>query len=62
MQNAIGAGAGYSHGRFKLDAAYQAQLPSTESVTTSALQAGEYNNSRVRVATQSLTLTSRLRF
>ncbi len=62
MQNALGAGAGYSHGRFNLDAAYQAQLPATESVTTSGLQAGEYNNSRLRVATQSLTLTSRLRF
>jgi long-subunit fatty acid transport protein len=62
MHQAIGAGAGYSRARFKLDAAYQLQLPATESVRTSELQAGEYDNSRVRVATQSLTLTARLRF
>jgi len=62
MQNTIGAGTGYSRGRFGMDAAYQAQLPATESVGTSSLQAGEYDNSRVRVATQSLTLTTRLRF
>jgi long-subunit fatty acid transport protein len=62
MQNALGAGAGYSRSRFHLDAAYQAQLPSTQSVGISGLQAGEYNNSRVRVATQSLTLTTRFHF
>jgi long-subunit fatty acid transport protein len=62
MQNALGTGVGYTRNRLHLDAAYQAQLPSTQSVTTSSLQAGEYANSRIRVATQSLTLTARLRF
>jgi len=62
MQNSLATGAGWSHGRWHYDAAYQAQLPSTESVTKSAILAGEYDNSRVRVSTQSLTLTARVKF
>jgi len=62
MQNAIATGAGWSHGRWRYDAAYQAQLPATQSVGKSAILAGEYDNSRVRVSTQSLTLTARVKF
>jgi long-subunit fatty acid transport protein len=62
MQNAIGTGAGYSHGRWHYDAAYQVQLPTSQSVGRSALQAGEYSNSTVRLWTQSLTLTARRTF
>ena len=62
MQDAIATGGGYSHGRLRLDAAYQLQLPSREAVGVSGLEAGEYNHSRVRVATQSLTLTTRIHF
>jgi long-subunit fatty acid transport protein len=62
MRSAIATGAGYSRGRWRLDAAYQAQLPSTQSVSQSSLQAGEYNNSRIRIFTQSLTLTARTTF
>ena len=62
MQNAIGTGLGWTRGRWRYDAAYQAQLPSTKSVGTSGLEAGEYSNSRVRVSTQSLTLNARVSF
>jgi len=62
MQNGIATGAGWSRGRWHYDAAYQAQLPSTESVTKSSILAGEYDNSRVRVSTQSLTLSARVKF
>jgi long-subunit fatty acid transport protein len=62
MQNAVAAGTGYTHGRWHYDAAYQAQLPATRSVSQSALKAGEYSDSRVRIFTQSLTLTARARF
>jgi long-subunit fatty acid transport protein len=62
MQQAIGAGGGWGRGRWHYDAAYQAQLPSTRSVGISGLEAGEYGNSRVRVWTQSVTLSAQVRF
>jgi long-subunit fatty acid transport protein len=62
MQNSLAGGIGWSYRRWNYDAAYQAQLPSTESVGTSAILAGEYNNSRVRVWTQSVTLSARVKF
>lgn len=62
LQHTIGTGAGYSHGRYNFDLAYQVQLPASASVGTSSLLSGEYNNSKVNVAVQSLTLTSRIHF
>ncbi len=62
MQHAVAAGTGFAHGRWHYDAAYQAQLPSSVSVSSSGLLAGEYSNSHLRVWTQSLTLTTGLRF
>lgn len=62
LQNSIGTGLGYSHGRYNLDFAYRVQLPASQSVGQSALLAGEYTNSRVDVAVQSLTVTSRFHF
>jgi long-subunit fatty acid transport protein len=62
LQNTIGTGAGYSHGRYNFDLGYQVQLPASASVGTSSLLSGEYNNSKVNVAVQSITLTSRIHF
>ena len=62
MQNALATGAGWSRGRWHVDAAWQAQLPATQTVAVSGLEAGEYSNSRLRIWTQSLTLTARARF
>jgi long-subunit fatty acid transport protein len=62
LQHTIGTGMGYSHGRYHFDFAYQVQLPSSGSVGQSGLLGGEYNNSRVNVMVQSLTLTTRVHF
>jgi long-chain fatty acid transport protein len=62
MQNSIATGVGWSHGRLHLDAAYQAQLPSSQSVGKSQILAGEYDNSRVRLMLQSVTGTARINF
>jgi long-subunit fatty acid transport protein len=62
MRNSVATGAGWSHGRVRLDAAYQAQLPSSESVGKSSILAGEYSNSQVRIFLQSVTATARVNF
>jgi long-subunit fatty acid transport protein len=62
LQNSLSAGAGWSTERWQWSLAYQAQLPASESVGTSALQAGEYDNSRVQVLTQSVTASVRINF
>jgi long-subunit fatty acid transport protein len=62
LQNTLGTGLGYSRGRYNFDFAYQVQLPASQRVGTSSLLSGEYDNSRVEVAVQSLTLTSRIHF
>lgn len=48
--------------RLQWDAAYQLQLPASQSVGESSLQAGEYSNSHVSVLTQSVTISTRFRF
>lgn len=62
MQNTIAGGSGWSRGRWVCDAAYQAQLPATQSVGASSILSGEYSNSKVRVWTQSLVVSTRLKF
>jgi long-subunit fatty acid transport protein len=62
LRNSIGAGAGWYAGRWRVDMAYQAQLPASESVGTSAIKASEFNNSRVDAMTQSLAITVRTHF
>ncbi len=62
LQNTIGAGAGWHQGRWAAELAYQVMLPASESVGTSALKAGEYDNSRVEAMAQALLLTVRTHF
>ncbi len=62
MRNSIATGAGWSHGRLRLDSAYQAQLPSSESVGQSSILAGEYSKSKTRIFLQSVTATARFSF
>jgi long-chain fatty acid transport protein len=62
MQNTLSGGGGWTHGHWHYDAAYQAQLPSVATVGVSALKAGEYDHSRVRVWTQSVTLSAEVKF
>ncbi len=62
FQHALGAGAGWKHGRMIFDAAYQAQLPRSRAVGTSSLKAGEYSNTHLQVDMQSVTVTTRIAF
>ncbi len=62
LQHTLGTGFGYSKGRYNLDLAYQYQLPASQSVGTSSLLSGEYNNSKVEVAVHSLTLSTKFHF
>jgi hypothetical protein len=62
MSNQISTGLSYKLGRARIDAAYAFDPTATARVQTSALQAGEYNNSTVKVGTQSLTLNYALQF
>ncbi len=62
LRNSLAAGGGWARGRWSYDAAYQVRLPASQSVGTSALLAGEYDNSHVRILTQSVTLSTRVNF
>jgi long-subunit fatty acid transport protein len=62
MRNSIATGGGWTYGRWHYDAAYQVQLPAMQLVGQSGLLAGEYSNSRVRIWTQSVTLSTRVKF
>ena len=62
LRHALSAGAGWAHGALSYDLAYQAQLPASQSVGQSSLEAGEFSQSHVRVSTQSLTLSTRFAF
>jgi long-chain fatty acid transport protein len=55
-------GAGYDWGRWRLDFAYQWELPASRSVGTSGLLSGEYSNSRTEVSIHTLALTASMRF
>ena len=61
-ENTITAGIGYTHGRFSVDAGYQYSLPTTRTVGLSGLQAGEYDDTSVRVSIQTFTVTATVRF
>jgi len=56
LSNQISAGLAYSLGNSRLEGAYVFDPTAREHVDQSGLLSGEYNNSTVRVGTQSLTL------
>ena len=60
--NTLAAGCGYVRGRYRIDLAYQAGLKTSASVQKSGLLDGEYDNSRIRVGLQSLSLSTGFRF
>jgi len=62
LRNRVAAGAGWGGERWHWDAAYEAQLPSSQAVGHSALLAGEYDNSRMQLMAQSVTVSARLTF
>ncbi len=62
MTNAVSGGLAFSKNRFRMEAAYQVNLPQSASVGTSGLLAGEYSNSRTSLWLQTVALTTGLRF
>jgi long-subunit fatty acid transport protein len=62
LQHTLGAGGGWTRGRFHTDLAYQLQFPATESVGHSGILAGEYDNSRVRLTLQSVIASTKYSF
>jgi long-subunit fatty acid transport protein len=62
MQQSVALGTGWTRGHWRVDAAYQMHLPASESVGKSSLLAGEYDNSRVRLMLQSVTISAQRRF
>ncbi len=61
MQNGLTTGVGYRTGRYRFDLGYGFDFTSQSEVGTSALLSGEYSNSRVRIGTQALTLSTSIR-
>ena len=61
MKNALSLGADYQRGKASWSAAYSYNLNQSASVKTSGLLAGEFNQSRLTVATQGLVLGASLR-
>jgi long-subunit fatty acid transport protein len=62
MEYTVSAGVGYRDGPYSVDVAYQYDLPSEQRVGTSALLAGEYSQSRVRVDLHWVGVTASVRF
>jgi long-subunit fatty acid transport protein len=60
MGDSLTTGVGYRRGRARFDVAYQISLTVTQNVGTSALLAGDFSRSQVRVGTQALTLSASL--
>jgi long-chain fatty acid transport protein len=62
MSDALSAGVAYQKNRYRLQLAYQTDLPQTASVGASSLLAGEYSNTRVSLWLQTVALTTGIRF
>jgi long-subunit fatty acid transport protein len=62
QKDGITTGAGYQHGHWSTDFAYVVNLPAEGRTGTSALAAGEYSNTRIRLTVHSLLLSAGLRF
>ena len=62
MEHKLSAGAGWKNERYSVDVAYQYSLPSSQSVGTSGLQAGEYSNSRTEVSVHTVGVTFGINF
>ncbi len=62
MVSALSTGVQYTHSRYRLELAYQANLPTTKTVGLSQLLAGEYDNTRTHLWLQTIALTTGIRF
>jgi long-chain fatty acid transport protein len=62
MKDQLTTGLGYRHGRARFDLAYGFGFKGNASVGQSALKSGEYNNTRLGIGTQALTLNTSIQF
>jgi long-chain fatty acid transport protein len=61
-EGAVSAGIGWHWSHYHVDFAYEYDLPVERSVGTSSLLSGEYSNTSIKVAIQSIALTAGVRF
>jgi len=62
VENTLTAGLGYHWKHFKLDLAYQWDIPTTRYVSTGGLLSGDYSNSSTKVGIHWLALTAGFKF
>ncbi len=62
MESTLTAGVGYYWGRYRIDLAYQWDIPETRNIGVSGLEAQEYSQSSIRVGGQTLVVTAGMRF
>ena len=62
MKNALSTGLIYQRIRYKVQLAYQVNLPTSASVQQSSLASGEYDNTRTSLWLQTIVLTTGIRF
>lgn len=62
MQNQLSTGLAFGKGPYRFNLGYALGLTAQSNVTTSQLLSGEYNNSQVRVGTQTLNFGTTFRF
>jgi long-chain fatty acid transport protein len=62
MTDGVSAGVAYQKSRYRVQFAYQVNLPQSASVGTSGLLAGEYSNTRTSLWLQTIALTTGVRF
>jgi hypothetical protein len=62
MEHTVSAGVGYRRGRYRVDLAFQYDIPAERRVGASALQAGEYSNSRTEVSLYWLAIGTSIEF
>jgi long-chain fatty acid transport protein len=62
MTDGVSGGVAYQKSRYRVQLAYQVNLPQSGSVGTSGLLAGEYSNTRTSLWLQTIALTTGVRF
>lgn len=62
MSNHLSTGVGHQFGRCRVELAYSLALAGHAQVGQSGLLSGEYNNSQIRVGTQSISLNTSIQF
>ncbi len=62
LEQTVTAGVGYHWKQYRVEAAYQYDLPATQDVGASGLRSGEFSNSSVQVSAHEFSLTTTVEF